>query len=225
MGDALGHLLTPAVGIAISPIPLIAMVLMLSTPRGRGNGAVFTASWVASLAALVTALVLLGSGADASGRDGPATWTLWLKLAFGLAFLLLAARQWRGRPRAGEEPATPRWMRAIDAFTPAKAAGLAAALAVANPKNLALAVSGAVSIAGADATAAGRAVAVVTMVLLASLCTLAPLAVHLLGGDRSARVLDGWKDWMSAHATAVMTTLLTVLGVTHVGDAVSGLTA
>lgn len=31
MGDAIGQVLAPAVGIAISPVPLIAMVLMLAT--------------------------------------------------------------------------------------------------------------------------------------------------------------------------------------------------
>ncbi|MCX5559768.1 GAP family protein [Streptomyces sp. NBC_00038] len=225
MGDAIGQMLAPAVGIAISPVPLIAMVLMLATPRGRTNGVVFTVGWIVSLSLLVTAVVLLSAGADAAGHDdGPASWTYWLKLAFGVLFLLLGARQWRGRPRDGHGGGTPGWMRTIDAFTPAKAAGLAVALAVANPKNLVLAVSGAVSIAGSDATAAGRTVAVVLMVLIASLCTLAPLAVYLLGGDRSAQVLGGWKDWMTEHNAAVMATLLIVLGAKYVGDAVSGLT-
>lgn len=34
MGDAIGHVLTSAVGIAISPLPLIAVILMLATPKG-----------------------------------------------------------------------------------------------------------------------------------------------------------------------------------------------
>jgi hypothetical protein len=31
------------VGIAISPLPLVAVILMLATPRGRANGVAFTA--------------------------------------------------------------------------------------------------------------------------------------------------------------------------------------
>ncbi|MFE6358522.1 hypothetical protein ACFVP3_00690 [Streptomyces sp. NPDC057806] len=42
MGDAVGQMLASAVGIAISPIPIIAVVLMLATPRGRVNGTAFT---------------------------------------------------------------------------------------------------------------------------------------------------------------------------------------
>ncbi|MFR9798153.1 GAP family protein [Streptomyces sp. MS06] len=224
MGDAVGQMLASALGIAISPVPLIAMVLMLATPRGRTNGTVFAVAWVVSLSVVITAVVLIGSGADASGGDGHARWTLWLKLALGVLFLLMGAREWRDRGDTGEGGGTPGWMRTVDAFTPGRAAGLAAALAVVNPKNLVLAVGGAVSIAGANASAGGRAVAVVLMVLIASLCTLLPLSVYLLGGDRSAPTLNGWKEWMAAHDAAIMTTLLLLLGAKYVGDAVSGLT-
>ncbi|MFJ5044159.1 GAP family protein [Streptomyces sp. NPDC088719] len=225
MGDAIGQMLTSAVGIAISPLPLIAVILMLATPQGRPNGLAFTAGWIVAVAAVVTVVVLAGSGADAAGDDGPATWTLWLKLALGVLFLLLGAKQWKDRPREGHESATPGWMKAIDTFTPAKAAGLAVALVVANPKNLVLAVGGAVSIAGSTATAGGKAVAAALMVLIASLCALLPLGVYLAGGTRSAQVLGDWKAWMARHNSAIMTTLLLVLGVNYIGDALSGLTS
>ncbi|MFC9730783.1 GAP family protein [Streptomyces roseolus] len=224
MGDAIGQMLTSAVGIAISPLPLIAVILMLATPKGRSNGIAFTAGWILAVAAVVTVVVLAGSGADAAGDDGPATWTLWLKLALGALFLLLGAKQFKGRPREGHEATTPGWMKAIDTFTPAKSAGLAAALVVANPKNLVLAVGGAVSIAGSTATTGGKTVAAALMILIASLCTLLPLAVYLIGGTKSAKVLGGWKAWMARHNSAVMTVLLLVLGVKYIGDAISGLT-
>lgn len=225
MGDAIGQMLASAIGIAISPLPLIAVILMLATPRGRSNGIAFTAGWVASLAVLVTVVVLAGSGADASqGDGGSATWTRWLKLAFGVLFLLLAAQQWRGRPKEGREAEPPGWMKAIDRFTPGRSAALAAALAVANPKNLVLAVGGAVSIASSTASPGGKAVAGVLMVLLASLCALLPLGVYLFGGDRAAKVLGEWKTWMAAHNAAIMTTVLIVLGTKYLGDAISGLT-
>ncbi|MFF3497051.1 GAP family protein [Streptomyces sp. NPDC002795] len=224
MGDAIGQMLASAVGIAISPLPLIAVILMLATPKGRANGIAFTAGWVCSLAALVTVVVVAGSGADAATGDGePATWTLWLKLALGVLFLLMGAKQFKDRPREGHEAEPPGWMKAIDSFTPGKSAGLAAALAVANPKNLVLAVGGAVSIASSTASPGGKTVAAVLMVVIASLCTALPLGVYLLGGAKSAKVLGDWKAWMAAHNAAIMTTVLVVLGVKYIGDAISGL--
>ncbi|THA69357.1 GAP family protein [Streptomyces sp. A0642] len=224
MGDAIGQMLASAVGIAISPLPLIAVILMLATPKGRHNGIAFTGGWVVSLAVVVTAVVLAGSGGDASGGDGgPASWTLWLKLGLGVLFLLMGVKQWKGRPREGHASESPGWMKAIDSFTPGKAAGLAAALAVANPKNLVLAVGGAVSIASSTASVGGKAVAAVLMVLIASLCTVLPLGVYLLGGAKSAKVLGEWKAWMAAHNAAIMTTVLIILGAKYLGDSISGL--
>ncbi|MFD0261789.1 GAP family protein [Kitasatospora indigofera] len=222
MGDAVGQMLASAVGIAISPLPLIAVILMLATPKGQANGAAFTAGWMLALAAVVAVVVLAGSGVDTDA--GKPTWSYWLKLALGVLFLLLGARQWRGRPREGHVTEPPRWMRAVDRFTPGKAAGLGAALVVANPKNLALAVGGAASIATSGAAVGGKTVAAVLMVLVGSLCTLLPLGVQLLGGDRSARVLGGWKAWTAAHNAAVMMVVLVVLGAKYVGDSISGLT-
>lgn len=225
VGDAVGQMLVSAVGIAISPLPLIAVILMLATPRGRANGVAFTAGWIVSLAVLVTVVVLAASGGNASdGTGGPGRWSYWLKLALGLVFLALAAGQWRGRPRGGQEAEPPGWMRAIDGFSPRKSAGLAAALAVANPKNLVLAVGGAVSIAASGASPGGKAVAAVLMVLIGSLCALLPLGTYLLGGRRSEAVLGEWRTWMARHNAAIMTTVLAVLGTKYVGDAISGLT-
>ncbi|MFE0701049.1 GAP family protein [Streptomyces sp. NPDC058872] len=224
MGDAVGQMLTSAVGIAISPLPLVAVILMLATPKGRANGIAFAAGWTVAVASVVTVVVLAGSGAGAAGGDGaPASWTLWLKLAFGLVFLLLGLKQWRDRPPRGQEAPTPGWMKAVDTATPGKAAGLAAALVIANPKNLVLAVGGAVSIAGSTASAGGKAAAAAVMVLLASLCTVLPLGVYLLGGDRATTLLADVKAWMATHNAAIMTTVLVLLGAKYVGDAMSGL--
>jgi len=38
MGEAIGDSPPMAIGIALSPVPIIAVVLMLTTERARGNG-------------------------------------------------------------------------------------------------------------------------------------------------------------------------------------------
>ncbi|MFQ6854873.1 GAP family protein [Streptomyces sp. 35M1] len=225
MGDAIGQMLASAVGIAISPLPLIAVVLMLATPRGKANGTAFALGWMITLGVITTAVVLAGSGAGADDGGTPATWTYWLKLALGALFLLMGAKQWKDRPKEGEEHRMPGWMRAIDTFTPGKAAGLAALLSGANPKNLVLALGGAASIASSTASGGGKAVAGVLFVVIGSLCVLLPLLVYIFGGARAPHVLGGWKAWMGEHNAAIMTVVLVVLGAKYAGDAISGLTA
>ncbi len=91
MGEAIGQVLTLGVGVALSPVPIIAVVLMLGTPRARGNGIAFVLGWIAGLA-LVTAIVLaVAGGAGAGGDDGPATWASWLKIVLGVLLLAVTA--------------------------------------------------------------------------------------------------------------------------------------
>ncbi|MEV7783268.1 GAP family protein [Kitasatospora sp. NPDC088351] len=222
MGDAVGQMLASAVGIAISPLPLIAVILMLATPKGRVNGAAFAAGWAVALAAVVTVVVLAGSGLT-TGSSKP-VWAWWLKLAIGVFLLLLGLTRWKDRPREGHVHGPPTWMRTVHRSTPGRVVGLAAVLLTADPKNLVLAVGGALSIATSTASGSGKAVAAALLVLVGSLCTLLPSAVHLFGGDGAARTLGEWKAWTAAHNPAIVLVSLVVLGATYVGDAISRLT-
>ena len=42
MGQAIGQILPAAVGAAVSPLPIVAVVLMLATQRGRMHRSSFT---------------------------------------------------------------------------------------------------------------------------------------------------------------------------------------
>ena len=119
MGAAIGDILGLAAGVAVSPLPIVAMILVLATPRGRANGLLFWVGWLAGLAILGAVVLALAGPAGASEGGEPAAWTGWLKLLLGVLALLLAARQWRGRPAPGAEPEMPRWMASIDKLKPA----------------------------------------------------------------------------------------------------------
>jgi hypothetical protein len=82
--------------------------------------------WVVGLAVVGTIVLLAASGGDASEGGEPATWVDVVKLVLGGLLALLAVKQWRGRPREGDEAALPKWMQAIDTFAPGKALGMGA---------------------------------------------------------------------------------------------------
>src|SRR2546423_11253477 len=103
----IGELLPAAVGVAISPLPTVAVVLMLVTARGRVNGPTFVIGWLVGVAGAGTILLLLASGGDASEHGQPATWVDWLKGILGILLLLLSLRPWRSPPHQGQEPVTP----------------------------------------------------------------------------------------------------------------------
>ena len=222
MGDAIGQMLPTAVGIAISPLPIVAVVLMLVTPRGRVNGVTFVLGWIAGLAVVGAIVLAVAGGADASDDGQPATWVSVLELVLGLAALLLGARQFRGRPRPGETPESPKWMRALDTFTPAKAAGAGVLLSALNPKNLLLAVAGAATIAQTGIDAGEEAIAYAIFVVIATIGVALPVTLAIALGERSRELLDGLKDWLAVHNAAIMAVLLVVIGFKLIGDAISG---
>ncbi len=223
MGQATGQILVYAVGIAISPVPIIGVVLMLGTPRARSTGPAFLLGWVAGLAAAGTTALLVADGADASEAGSPAEWVSLLKLGLGVLLLVAAWRQWRGRPRRDEEPEMPSWMRRADSFTAPRAIGLGVALAVFNPKNLLLLLGAVAAISQTGASTAAQAGALAVFVLIATIGAGAPVVLYFALGEGAAGPLEGLRRWMSLHGAAIMVVLCLLIGAKLIGDAVSGL--
>ena len=134
MGEAIGQMLPAAVGVAISPLPIIASVLFVGTPRGRVNGPAFVLGCALGIGAIGAIVLLAAGGLSASDEGAPATWVSVLQLALGILLLAAALRQWRGRPRTGKEVPTPKWMSALDAFGPPKAFGAGVVLGASIPR-------------------------------------------------------------------------------------------
>jgi threonine/homoserine/homoserine lactone efflux protein len=225
MGKAIGDILPMAVGVALSPVPIIAIVLMLGTPRARTNGPAFALGWLIGLSIAGGVVLSLASGRAEDDGDGPATWVSVLKLVFGVLFVVVAARTWRGRPRGGGEPEMPKWMQAIDTFKTGKSFVAGVVLSGLNPKNLALTIAAAAAIAAAGISTGEEIGTLVVFILLGSLSILAPLGIYFAMGSRAATVLGALKNWMARHNAAIMTVLLLVLGAKLIGDAIGALSS
>ena len=123
MRQAIGQILPMAIAAGISPIPIIGVVLMLVTPRARSNGPAFVVGWVVGLAAVGVVGLTVANAAGASTSGSSADGTNTFQIVLGVLLLVFALRQWRKRPKAGVEPPMPKWMDAVDHFTPVKSVG------------------------------------------------------------------------------------------------------
>lgn len=215
--DALGGVLGEAVGILISPLPIVAVILMLFSRRAVANGLAFLAGWVLALAAVGTVVFLLAGTADVSGdagaRDGSGT----LQIVLGIILILMAGRRWRSRPQPGETPPPPKWMARIDGLAPGGAFVLGVLFAGVNPKNLILAVAAATIVAQAGLGGADTAVTWAVFVLLASLGVMAPVVYRLVRGAHAQATLDAARGWLELHNAAVMAVLFLVFGAKILG--------
>jgi threonine/homoserine/homoserine lactone efflux protein len=216
LNDAIGDLLPSALAVALSPIPIVAIVLVLGAPNARRAGPAFAVGWIAGLLSVSVIVVLLVGSGDDPDSDDPGL--NWLKIAIGILFLLMAAKQWTKRPKEGEEPEMPSWMATIDTATPPRAALLGAALSGANPKNLALTLAAAASIAEAGLDPGDTAIAVAVFIALGSVTVAGSVLFYLVDADRAARPLAAVKQFMSDNNAVIMMVVLLLLGAKLLGD-------
>ena len=220
MNAVVGDILPLALGVAISPIPIIAAILMLLSPRARVTSTGFLLGWVLGIVVAATVFTLLAGiiPEDDAGASRPVSGTI--KLLLGALLLLLAVRSWRQRPKAGEEAALPPWMKAIDSFTFVKAVGLAFLLSGVNPKNLLLGAAAGVAIGGAGLEVAAAAAAIAVYAVIAAITVIVPVVGYLVAADRLTPALTALRSWLQRENAVIMAILLLVLGVTLIGKGV-----
>ena len=148
----------------------------------------------------------------------------WVKIVPGVLLLPIAVRQFRGRPRDGEDAPMPKWVGRIDEIRPMAALGFAVVLAAVNPKNLLLAVSAGASIAQTGISGADQAIAYAVFALIGTIGVGAPVVIYFALGERSETMLAALRDWMGRHNAVIMSVLCLVIGAKLIGDAIGALT-
>jgi hypothetical protein len=215
MWDVVLHMLPFAVGIAISPGPIITVILMLFTPRPRSNGAGFVLGWFLGIGipALVVFMVdrVINQGDVATP---PSRMALNLRIAVGVILILVAAWNWMHRNKQDVENKKPLLMRVVDSITPWKAILLGFLFAdVTNPKNLALTVAGCMAITAGHLSAFGNAIVLTLFTGMASLGVALPVLLFLSGGDAAKLTVEQWRQWLMKHKKGVMALLFFVFGI------------
>lgn len=222
MERVVAALLPLAVVVAISPVPILAVILMLLAPNARGTGPGFLLGWIVGIAGVTTGvLALADSDPDPSGGSPPAV--AWVELMLGVLLLPLAVRQWWSRPEPGTQPGLPRWMAAVDRFTAVRAGGLGLVLSVVNPKALPTCVVAGAAIAGGALSGAQAALSVVVFTGIAASTVALPVLAHLVGRQHMTRPLEALRRWLTVRSAVVTATLLLVIGVVLIVQGLRGL--
>lgn len=212
--------LIPALGVAFSPLPILAMLLVLGGSNPRAAGSAFWLAWTLGVAVPTTAFVVVAERAGATDEDSSVI--AGGEIAVGIVFLAVGLRLALA-PRRARSHDVPAWLEALDRSGPRRAAALGLVLSAANPKNLALMLTGAVGIAEAGnengeialATAGFVALAVSTVTLL--------LAGYASRSGRPRGTLTRLRATIGRHDRTIAMVLAFVIGVFFVLDGVRGL--
>jgi hypothetical protein len=87
MGQGISEIHPFAIGLAIIPVPIIAVILMLFSKRARVNGPMFLAGWVAGIAIVSGTVYAI---ADANDASTDTAWSWPSGAAAGLAQLSIS---------------------------------------------------------------------------------------------------------------------------------------
>lgn len=219
MGSVIGDLLPLAVGVAISPIPIVAVILLILSANAAGAAWGFALGWVSGIVAVTVVVLLFAGTLSDTGDREPAPAVAWVKIALGLLLIALAAKQWLDR----SDDTPPSWMRALDQVSLLQAAGLGLLLSAVNPKNLLLCLSAGVTIGSSGLGAADKAVALAIFTLLAAASVLTVVVGYALAADQLRGMLDDARAWLQANNHLVMAIVLLVMGAVVLGKGIGGL--
>lgn len=222
MSQAFGQMLPFALVIALSPIPMVAVIAMLFSQRAVANGVAFLFGWVLGVAGGLCLFAALASTQDLGSNATPSNTATAVRLALGVLLLAGAAKSWRARPRPGDEVPMPRWMSKVDALHPAGALVLAVFLGGVNPKNLLMNIAAAAVLAAASLSGKGNAVVVALYTVVAS-CTVALAVLYrVVARARAEATLERMRGWLAINSATIMSVLFLVLGVKLIGDGIAG---
>lgn len=204
--------------IALSPVPMICIVLVLLAPRPVRAGLCFAVGWLCALAIAVALVAWLtdtvAEGNEEGARDGIDV----VQLAVGVLFGVLAVRYWRKRPEPGTTPPRPAIVDRIATLSGPGLVLAGAAAALANLKNLPLVLSAGSQLGGAGLGSGSLIAAAAIFVVAASITVLGPLlAVVLVGPEQSARSLRGVETWLLTNLNTITVVLLAVLSTVLIG--------
>lgn len=221
VADAVGSLLSLSMAIALSPLPIIAAVLVVGS--GRAAGFAFALGWLVGLSALALLCAYLVRGVDEIGPTGKMLLDL-LRVALGLLLLWAALRKWQKRPRGGQEPAVPKWLASFDKMTVPGALRWGVVMAAANPKQIGLVLAAMAYIA--EAPTMGEAlVMVAVLVVLSSMTVVGIVLARALGGKGAEAGLQAIKGFMLRNNDVIAMIVFIILGAMVLGSGIYGLMA
>jgi hypothetical protein len=197
-------------GIALSPLPVAAIIMMLMTARAKVNAPAFLLGWVLGL--LAVGVVIFVIPVSQAEKGEPTALAGYLRIALGALLLFMAVRQWQTRPGPDDAVEVPRLLAGLDTFTGKKSLLTGFMLVVINPKNLPLCAAGAAAIDLATNNITAQVGAYLVFTAIASLTIVFPIIAYLAAKQKAETLFVTWKDWLIRNNQTVLAVILLLVG-------------
>jgi hypothetical protein len=202
------------IGLAITlePLTLVAFILILAARKGTWKGLAFILGFMASVVAVIAAVLLTTGGDPPRQHTAPSTAALVVKALLGVLLIWIGLRQRRrrGRPRK-----PPTWMARLDHMSPAAAVGFGAFMVP-----WSLVAIGAATIVQAQLSTLGDWLVLVMFCLLA-LSAFLVMELYAVFSPEAAQVrLGRVRSWIDAHTDQAIIIGALVLGCFLLADSI-----
>jgi hypothetical protein len=211
MPGTVGDALLLSLGIALSPIPVLAIVALLLSERPRPTGLGFTCGWLGGIVGVVTAATAFARYSERLGVDALRQSAAVAAVVLGGVAIVAGAAVWFLRS-SGSGGRQPRWLAGLDQMSVRGAVLLGIALSALNPKNLLASILAGLMIGWSGLPSPSAAVLTGTFSLVASSTVVLPMLTFLIFGRAVRGRLTMVRDWLVRHHAGVVSTILIVIG-------------
>ncbi|QTV80509.1 GAP family protein [Microbacterium sp. NIBRBAC000506063] len=218
MNGVIGDILPMAMGVAITPVSVLATLLLLLSQEGRRRSLPFALGWLLGIAIIMTVFVVatLVLKDVLTGDPKPVLGSI--QLVLGSLLLIRAVRLWA--IRRSQDADWPKWMSTIDEAGAGAAALRGLHQVTANTKNLLLTASAAAVIVDATLGVGPSATVIGVFTAIAGVSVLVPLVAGLAASDRARPALAAARVWIVRQYAGVMTVVLLLMGSVVLGKGI-----
>lgn len=211
MGNLYASLIPHGIAVALSPLPIAALIFLLLSNRPRSNSLGFLIGWFLALLLNISIFVALfhASGVPAGGDPGGVKV---FHLILGVLLIVIGLNEWRGRPKKGKKPNIPKWMEAIAHFNMLKSFLIAVSLVTLNAKNTVLDVAVGDMISKSSDSAEGKVTAIIVFSFIASLSILIPVVAFFIMGNKLKKPLNNVNGFFIQNSNVILAVLFLLLG-------------
>jgi threonine/homoserine/homoserine lactone efflux protein len=198
--------------ITLSPLTLVAFILLLAAKGGIWKGLAFILGWMACLVAVIAAVVLTTGGNPPRQHTAPSTAVLVVKALLGILLIWIGIRR---RRRRGLPRKPPTWMGWLDRMSPWAAAGFGAFM-----QPWSLVAIGAATVVQAKLSTVGDWLALVVFCLLATSSFLVMELYAVLSPEAAAARLGRIRTWIDGHMDQAIILVSLALGGLLLADSI-----
>jgi hypothetical protein len=212
----IGQLLPIALAVALSTVPITAVITILLSQQSRAALPFMLCFFAGTF--VVTSLFSLGLRAvPLRTTRGAEVWFAVFEVIIGLAIVTYAIVIFARRHLSTAPEEMPRWLRAVGKLRPWQAAGLGLILSV-RPKSLLLTAAAGLVIGPARLSTSEFVVAILVFVILGTSTVTVPVILALARPAAARRPLRAAERWITRNSRTVTVIVALVIGKVLVGN-------